>query len=120
MKLALGQDIGTVPVIGDSPVAFYRLLVAPPQATAVAALEGVDVLRNTPGIDGIQVNRRPGDPVDSRASSQLNFVVRVDGMVDTHDELNRLVHERISSAISLTFLEGAEPGGATSQSTGTR
>jgi hypothetical protein len=108
MKLALGQDIGTIPVIAESPVAFYRLLVAPPPAIEVAAVEGVDMLENTPGIDGIRVNRRPGDPVDSRVSTQLDYVVRIDGMVESHDELNELVHGRIASAISLSFVNGDE------------
>jgi hypothetical protein len=110
MRLALGQDIGAIPVIADSPVAFYRLLVAPAPATEVATVDGVDSLDHMPGIDNIRVNRRPGDPVDSRVSTQLDYVVRIDGMVDSHDELNELVHGRIASAVSLAFVNETKTG----------
>ena len=108
VKLALGLDIGAIPDISDSPVGFYRLLVAPPAAIEVTAIEGLDMLENTPGIDGIRVNRQPGDSLDFRESSQVNYIVRIDGLVESHDELNKLVHERVPSTVSLTYVEDTE------------
>jgi hypothetical protein len=60
-------------------------------------------LTDTPGIDEIRVNRYPGDALDSRATSQLDYVIRFDGMAESNAELNDLVHHQIPSAIRLTY-----------------
>jgi biotin carboxylase len=105
MKLALGQPMDPIPVITGSPIAFYRLLVAPPLAVQVETVVGVEDLHDVPGVDNVQVNRRPGDPVDSRMMTQLDHVVRIDGMVESHDELNELVHGLINATVSMTFID---------------
>jgi biotin carboxylase len=111
MKLALAQPFDAIPLIANPPIAFYRLLVAPPHAVEVETVEGVEGLDEVPGIDNIRVNRQPGDAVDSRVTTQLDYVVRIDGTVKSYAELNELVHGRINSAISMTFIhERAEPG----------
>jgi biotin carboxylase len=103
MRLALGLDIGPVPVFSSPPVAFYHLILAPPSATEVVSLAGTEELTDTPGIDEIRVNRYPGDALDSRATSQLDYVIRFDGMAESNAELNDLVHHQIPSAIRLTY-----------------
>jgi biotin carboxylase len=111
MKLALGHDVGPLPAITGTPIAFYRFLVAPVGATHIRAIEGADRLAALPGVDQVQVNRRPGDPVDAMKSSHAQHVVRVDGSVDSHAELADLVHGQISSTVRLTFEPSADTPG---------
>jgi biotin carboxylase len=108
MKLALGHEIGPLPVFPASPVAFFRLLVAPVGATRVKDVEGVNEMAALPGVDEVKVNRRPGDAVDAMRSSQIQHVVRVDGMVGSHDKLFNLVHGQIASTVQVTFEPSAE------------
>jgi hypothetical protein len=103
MKLALGQDVGPMPVLSNSPVAFFRIVVAPEAATTLEGVEGVAALSDLAGIEAVSVNARVGSALDSRASTWVQNVAWITGMVDTHAELERLVNEQIESTLTLTW-----------------
>jgi hypothetical protein len=62
-------------------------------------------LEATPGIDEIRVNRHPGAALNSQASSQLDYVIRFDGISESHAALNALIHQRIPAALAVTYRE---------------
>jgi hypothetical protein len=103
VRLALGQDVGSVPVFPESSVAFFRWIVAPLSATKVESVSGLDELSALAGIDEVRLNLLPGDVVDSREGSPRGHVIRIDGMVGSHAELAVLIHEQIESALHLTW-----------------
>ncbi len=103
MRLALGQEIGPIQALPDSPIAFFRMIVAPPAATKVETVEGLSEVSGLPGIDTVRVNRNPGDAVNSRESSHLGHVIWIDGMVQTHAELAHLICDQIPSLLRMTF-----------------
>jgi biotin carboxylase len=103
VRLALGQEVGPVPVLPDSRVAFYYFIVSPLSAVQVATISGLEELGTLPGIDGVRLNRPPGDAVDSRESSHQGHVIRIDGMVRSHAELFDLIDRRIPSTVHVTW-----------------
>ena len=108
VQLALGDDVGPVPVLADSPVAFFRWIVAPQSATAVEGMEGVDDLRALTGVEEVHVNRPSGSAVDAREGSPTGHVVKIDGLVHSHQELSALDQE-IKSTLRLTWRHEAGP-----------
>lgn len=103
LRLALGHDAGALPMIAREPVAFYRFIVAPLMATTVENVSGFNELRALPGVEEIRLNRQPGDTVDSRETSHLGHVIRIDGMVESYDELAVLINEQIPATLALTW-----------------
>jgi biotin carboxylase len=103
VRLALGQDMGPVPILTDSKIAFYYFIVSPPSAVQVATIKGLEDLGTLPGIDEVRLNRQPGDAVDSRESTHQGHVIRIDGMVGSHPELFELIDRRIPSTVRLTW-----------------
>jgi ATP-grasp domain len=103
VRLALGQDVGPIPAVGDSPIAYFRWIVAPPTATTVEAVYGVKELGALAGIDEVRLNRRPGDRVSSREGSPTDHVVRIVGLVATPAELSHLIFEEIASKLQITW-----------------
>jgi biotin carboxylase len=103
VRLALGQDMGPVPILTDSKIAFYYFIVSPPSAVQVATIKGLENLGTLPGIDEVRLNRQPGDAVDSRESTHQGHVIRIDGMVGSHPELFDLIDRRIPSTVRLTW-----------------
>jgi len=63
----------------------------------ITSLSGLDDVAALPGIDIVRMNRRIGDMLDSRLSRQADHLVRIDGCAPSHEELFRLVHQRITS-----------------------
>ena len=103
MRLALGLDIGPIPSFGQSPVAFFRMIVAPESATRLGSVSGVEELHELAGVDEVRPNLQPGDAVDFRHSSLFENVLRVEGMVNSHAELLTLIDEVIPSTLHLTW-----------------
>lgn len=103
MRLALGHDVGPITSLPTSPVAFFRWIVPPVSARKVDAVDGLEKLNSLPGIDEVRLNRHPGDLVDSRQSSHVGHVVRLDGQVPSHAELALLIYDQIPSALRLTW-----------------
>ena len=103
MRLALGEDIGPIPELPENPIAFFRMIVAPPTATSVETVVGLSEVRDLAGVDAVRLNRSPGDPVSSRESSHLGHVVWIDGAVQSRAELSRLILQEIPALLRLTF-----------------
>jgi predicted ATP-grasp superfamily ATP-dependent carboligase len=102
VQLALGKDVGPVPVLDESPVAFFRWLVAPQSATEVESIEGVDGVRALAGVEETLVNRQPGSALDFREGSPRGHVARIDGLVASHREL-LLLNQRIMSTLQFSW-----------------
>jgi biotin carboxylase len=103
VRLALGQEVGPVPILTDSTVAFYCFIVSPLSAVQVATITGLEELSELSGIDEVRLNRPPGAAVDSRESSHQGHVIRIDGVVGSHTDLFDLIHRRIPSTVQLTW-----------------
>jgi biotin carboxylase len=103
MQLALGRDVGPVPALANSPIAFFRMIVAPTTATSLVSMDGVKELSSLDGVEDVQMNLRPGDPVDARHSSYLENALMISGAVESHDALSALVRERIESTLQLSW-----------------
>jgi biotin carboxylase len=103
VRLALGQDVGPIPAVGDSPIAYFRWIVAPLTATTVEAVDGVKELGELAGVDEVRLNRRPGDHVNPREGSPSDHVVRIDGMVASPAELSHLIFEEIAATLQITW-----------------
>jgi hypothetical protein len=103
VRLALGQDVGPIPAVADSPVAYFRWIVGPPTATTFEAVDGVKELGELAGIDEVRLNRLPGDRVNPREGSPTDHVVRILGLVATPAELSHLIFEEIPSTLQITW-----------------
>jgi len=90
MRLALGDDVGPLPTFDQSLVSFFHFVVAPLNAVAFEAISGLDeltALKAQLGIDDIHVNVQPGQGVSTQQTSFTAYVVRIDGVVSSHQEL---------------------------------
>ncbi len=102
VQLALGGDIGPVPVLPESPVAFFHQVQAPQFATEVVSIEGLDTLAALPGVQQVQVKRPPGSMLDSKKGGVADHVVKIDGLVASHHEL-LLLNQKIASTLQFTW-----------------
>lgn len=105
MRLALGEDVGPFPALGDSLIAFFYVLVGPETAVRVddvAGLTELDAMRGQLGIDNVRLNLRPGDQVNSQQSSFLNHVVRIDGVARSRDDLAQILR-KINETLCVTW-----------------
>jgi ATP-grasp domain len=102
VRLAVGEDIGPVPVLPESPVAFFRWIVAPEFAAAVESIEGLDQVRALAGVTEVLVSRPPGSAVDAREGSPMGHVMKISGLVASHRELLAL-DQKIESSLQLTW-----------------
>jgi biotin carboxylase len=103
IKLALGLEVGPVPELAKSPIAFFRMIVAPQSATRLEAVEGVKELSSLPGVEEILVGVQPGDTVDFHHSSYREHALMISGMVESHAELTHLIHSEIETTLHLTW-----------------
>jgi hypothetical protein len=101
MELALGRNVGRFPILSDSSVAFFRLVVAPAFATNISSLHGVTALKGLLGIDSVESRLKPGDTVDTQKGF-TGYVLRIDGTVGSHAELFELLDE-IDATLTLTW-----------------
>jgi len=111
MRLALGREVGRVPGVGDSPVAYYRMIVPPVSATRFVEVTGVESLRRLAGVEDVQVNLRPGQSVDYRRGSWSQNALRIVGAVENHDDLSLLIDHEIPSALQLTWESDGDSSG---------
>ena len=77
----------------------YRFFLQPPAVSAtVAAINGIDVVSDYPGVDTITVHQGPGAVLDWKDGSR-NHIMAVVGTADDYDELravNRLLHDEVT------------------------
>lgn len=86
MRVALGAHVvfDRAPSVDGVP---FVLLVQPPlEGRVVESIDGLDTVREHPGVGRVVVNRGPGAPVDWRAGTN-EYVALVEGCVADHDEL---------------------------------
>lgn len=87
--LALGMaEPPAMLVAGKLAYLFY--VQAPPEMTHVIAVEGLDQLRGTPGVEEVILNRGPGSDVSWRFGNH-GHVYSVFGTCGDHDDLRRMV-----------------------------
>jgi hypothetical protein len=103
MRLALGDDIGPIPVLPESPVSFHRWIVAPQHATSVESVEGLDEVRALAGVESAVLNKPAGSVLDFKEGSPTGHVVKLEGLVHSHRELLELDQE-IWSTLHMTWL----------------
>jgi hypothetical protein len=103
LRLALGLEVSEVPIVSAPPIAFFRWIVSPVDATVVTRIEGVRAARSLEGVDDAVLNRAVGEHVDPRESPFLNHVVRIDGMVDSYSHLEQLVNELIPAVLHVAW-----------------
>jgi biotin carboxylase len=102
-NVALGEDVGPVTPMPPAPIGFFRLVMAPEWATRVEAVEGVHELAALPGVEQVSLNRNPGDLVNPRLGALTDHVLRVDGLVESHEALGELVHEAIPATVRIAY-----------------
>jgi hypothetical protein len=102
LQVALGVDVGELPSVDASSIGFFRMLLGPPSATKVTAVEHLDEVGTIHGVDNVIMNKQPGDSVNSRISPFIDNTVRVDGLVHSYKELLD-VTERIDATLDLSF-----------------
>jgi hypothetical protein len=98
LELALGEIVQV-----DGPVSTerigYRFFLQPPAVSAtVAAINGLDVVSDHPGVDTITVHQGPGAVLDWKDGSR-NHIMAVVGSADGYDELrdvNQLLHDEVT------------------------
>lgn len=93
MSLALGHDVGPFVPLPPSPVAFNRMVVPPVEAHELVAVGGTDELLAVKGVQTVKVNRLPGQRVDYREGGIPGHVVWMEGVVEDHAELARVLAE---------------------------
>ncbi len=92
MRIALDEPVELEELPRSDRVVF-RLYSQPPlTAERVVQLEGLNDLREVPGVDEVVVNRGPGQNVDWQEGSQ-GYVFCVAGTVSDHSELRRLADQ---------------------------
>jgi biotin carboxylase len=103
LRLSLGEEVGDVPTVNAPPIAFFRWIVSPLDATVVKLVEGVEAARNLPGVDEAALNRAVGDHVNARESPFLNHVARIEGVVDSYADLEDLVSALIPAVLHVAW-----------------
>jgi hypothetical protein len=93
IRLALRHDVGPLHAPPWAPVAFFRWIVAPIQATRFVDVAGVPDVKALPGVSSVTINCGSGDLIDFQGGSTVSHIMRIDGTVDSHEELHSLVHE---------------------------
>lgn len=102
VQLALGMEVGPVPVFPPSPVAFFHQVQAPQLATGVESIEGLEELVALHGVGEVQVQKPPGSALDFKKGSVDEYVVKIDGLADSYGELADL-NQQIASTLEFTW-----------------
>lgn len=102
MRLALGLEVGPFERLPRSPVAFYRLVLAPYEADELVAVGGLEQLRELKGVDVVTLNREPGQSVDYREGGIWGNVLSAEGVVPQHSDLPPLLDE-IEAIVNANF-----------------
>jgi predicted ATP-grasp superfamily ATP-dependent carboligase len=105
MKLALGQQVGDWPHNPDTRVSYFHFIVAPEGATGVESVTGVSELsasKDELGIDRVEFNLLPGDPLSLQKSSFVTHVLRVEGVAASHEEMSQTI-TKIDEILKVTW-----------------
>jgi len=99
MRLSLGESIAVDELPHCNCLAYLFYVQAPAAMRRVVAVEGLDELRDVPGVDAIVLNRGPGQAVDWREGNH-GHVFSVFGTAADHDEL-RKVNDLITNLVHI-------------------
>jgi biotin carboxylase len=98
LRLALGQEVRIEGPVETERIG-YRFFLQPPAVSAtVAAISGIDVVSDYPGVDTISVHQGPGADLDWRDGSR-NHIMAVVGSARDYAELqavDRLLHQEVT------------------------
>jgi biotin carboxylase len=103
LQVSLGDEIRI-----DGPVATarigYRFFLQPPAVSAtVAAISGIDVVSDHPGVDTISVHQGPGADLDWKDGSR-NHIMAVVGSAQDYDEL-QAVDRLLRHEVTVTYAD---------------
>ncbi len=99
MRLALGESIACEGLRPCDRLAFLFYVHAPQELRVVTALEGIDELRDVPGVDEVILRRGPGQAIDWREGNH-GHVLSVFGTTEDHDGLRR-VNDQLAATLRI-------------------
>lgn len=89
LRLAVGLPVDVAPLPPTTGVAFALLRQLAREHDRLTAVEGLDALRELPGVDRVTLNRAPGAGVDWRAGTD-EAIFTVEGLAADHDALTEI------------------------------
>jgi len=89
MDVALGAPVPFDGPVPTTRVGYFATAAAPRWARRVERVDGLDALSEFPGVESVELKRRPGDEVDWRQGS-LGYVYSVLGTAPDHEGLKAL------------------------------
>jgi biotin carboxylase len=98
LRIALGEAIQIDGPVPTQRIGYRLFLQPPPLSATVAAINGMDVVSERPGVDTITVHQGPGAVLDWRDGSR-NHIMAVVGSARDYDELqtvNRLLNHEVT------------------------
>jgi len=100
-RVALGEEVD---VSGSqfSAIGFYYGHQPPVGARTIVGLDGLDAVRQFPGVLEVVVNRRPGDPLWGWEEGSRGYIYSVYGKVDTYDELWAML-DRVRDTVRISY-----------------
>jgi len=100
-RIALGEDVD-MSGAEFSCVAFFHRYQPPLGARTLLRIDGLDAVRQFPGIHEVHLNRRPGDSLGASGQGTRGFIYSVHGQVDTHDDLWAMI-ERVRDTVQVSY-----------------
>jgi biotin carboxylase len=98
LRIALGEAVAIEGPVPTQRVGYRFFLQPPPLSATVAAINGMDVVSEHPGVDAITVHQGPGAVLDWKDGSR-NHIMAVVGAAQDYDELltvNRLLNQEVT------------------------
>lgn len=97
LRVALGEAVRVDGPVATERIGYRFFLQPPPVSATVAAIDGVDLVSDHPGVDTITVHQGPGSDLDWKDGSR-NHIMAVVGSASDYDDLqavNQLLHEEV-------------------------
>jgi len=101
MRASLGLQLDGFPDLLQGRVAFFRLVVAPPNAPVFRSVRGVAELKIEPGVSDVVVKLKPNDVVEVQ-KGYGGYALKIDGVAESLEELAKL-QDRIERTLTVTW-----------------
>jgi biotin carboxylase len=98
LRVSLGEHLEFDRPVPTQRIGYRFFLQPPPVSATVAAITGIDVVSEHPGVESITVHQGPGSVLDWKDGSR-NHIVAVVGSAADYDELramNELLHDEVT------------------------
>ncbi len=98
LRVALGEQLRIEGPVPTERIGYRFFLQPPAQSATVAAVDGINVVSDYPGVDSISLHQGPGSALDWRDGSRTHIIAVV-GSASDHEELqavNRLLHKEVT------------------------